>query len=130
MSELLSSDPVALIILGIAGLGVVVVVRIFTQANAIREREMWTAIQNIMKDVKEINKDWLATYKEQGDKSNETSQQQSGNIAALTTQIAHLAAAVEKSNAEGANLKGAANLMVDYLKEGNGREGVKHEAKR
>lgn len=122
MPEVLQLDPMALFILFAAGAGVIYVVRIFTQAQTVREREMWTAIQIMMKDVKEINEGWLATYKEQGDKSSEATNQQAKNIAALTNQIAHLTAAVEKSNADGASLKGASNLMVEVLKEvGNGR---------
>lgn len=127
--DLLSSEPVAFIIIFLAGGGIIYVVRMFIQAQNVREREMWAAMQAASNNSRETNNDWLKTYKEQGDKSSESIRNLSTNVAALATQIAHLTAAVDKGNTDGANLKGATNLMVEYLKEGNGREGVRHEKK-
>lgn len=125
MSEIIQLDPIALVILLIAGGGVVYVVRIFTQAQTIREREMWTAMQAMMSNVKEINDSWLVTYKSQGDKSSESIQHLSSDIAALTNQIGQLTTAVNKSIETGANLQGASSLMVKALQDaGNGRRSV------
>jgi hypothetical protein len=121
MAELLTADPLTAFIFLSAGGGILAVVIIFTRAQTIREREMWAAMQASSDNSRETNKDWLIAYKEQGDKSNESIGNLSTNVAALATQIAHLTAAVEKNNSDGASLRGATNLMVDYLKEGNGR---------
>lgn len=130
-ADLIQLDPLALIILCVAGLGVIYVVRIFTQAQTVREREMWSALQSMMDNVKSINENWLATYRAQGDKSNDTTQNLSSNIAALTTQMAELTAAVDKSIESGANIQGASKLMVEYLKDGgNGRKGAYNEKER
>jgi predicted lysophospholipase L1 biosynthesis ABC-type transport system permease subunit len=123
--DLLQLDPLALVILGASGIGVIYVVRIFTQAQTVREREMWAGMQKMSDNNREINNDWLKTYKEQGDKSSDSIQNLSKNMAALTTQVAHLTAAVEKSNESGANLQGASSLMIKVLQDaGNGRRGT------
>jgi hypothetical protein len=121
MTDLLQLDPVALIILFVSGAGVIYVVRIFTAAQTIREREMWTAMQSMMENIKNINDSWLATYKSQGEKSNDSVQVLSGDIASLTTQMAELTAAINKSIESGANLQGASNLMMNILRNGDGR---------
>lgn len=128
MGDLVQLDPIALVILLIAGGGVVYVVRIFTQAQTVREREMWAAMQSMMNNVKDINDSWLTTYKSQGEKSSESIQSLSGDIAALTNQIGQLTSAVNKSIETGANLQGASSLMIKALQDaGNGRRSVKHE---
>jgi hypothetical protein len=121
MNDLLQLDPVALIILFVSGAGVIYVVRIFTAAQTIREREMWTAMQSMMENIKNINDSWLATYKSQGEKSNDSVQVLSGDIASLTTQMAELTAAINKSIESGANLQGASNLMMNILRNGESR---------
>lgn len=129
MPDILQFDPLTLIVLFIAGWGVIYVVRMFIQAQNVREKEMWAAMQTMMKDVKEINDSWLATYQLQGDKSSEAVNNNAAKTAALTTEIAHLTAAINKSIETGANLQGASSLMVEILKEGNGRKGVRSETK-
>lgn len=124
MTDLLQLDPIALIILFIAGGGVIYVVRIFTHAQTIREREMWAALQSMMDNVKDINQNWLATYKDQGEKSNENLKDLSNNIAKLTTQTAQLTAAVDKSIESGASIQGASKLMADILRNGGRRKDV------
>jgi predicted transcriptional regulator len=118
MTDLLQLDPIALIILFIAGGGVIYVVNIFTKAQTIREREMWAALQSMMNNVKDINENWLDTYKGQGEKSNDNIRDLSNNIAQLTTQTAELTAAVDKSIETGASIQGASKLMVDILRNG------------
>jgi hypothetical protein len=41
--------------------------------------------------------------------------------------MAELTAAVDKSIESGANIQGASKLMVEYLKEGNGRRNTRYE---
>lgn len=121
MAELIQFDPIALVILFIAGGGVIYVVRIFTQAQAVREKEMWAALQSMMDNVKDINDKWLSTYKEQGDKSSESVQELSSNIARLTTQVTELTSSVDKSIETGAGIQGASRLMMKILRDGGSR---------
>lgn len=125
MSELIQFDPLALIILLIAGGGVIYVVRIFTQAQTIRDREMWTALQSMMNNVIAINNNWLVTFQSQGEKSSEAIQSLSGDIAANTIQMAELTAAINRSIESGASLHGATDLLVTVLK--NGAAGEAHK---
>ena len=122
-TEFLSVDPTALIVLFSAGIGVIYVVRIFTAAQTIREREMWEAIRSLLGDVKEINNAWLATTKEQGNKSDDAIRSVSSQIASLNVKIENLTNSVDQSTRAGTSLHGASNLMVSLLKErdGNGR---------
>jgi hypothetical protein len=127
MTDILQLDPIALIILFIAGGGVIYVVNIFTKAQTVREREMWAAIQTMQGNIKEINDNWLATYKAHSERSNESVLGLSNNIAALTVQIAQLTATVGKSIESGASLQGASNLMATILKDGESRRSAINE---
>jgi hypothetical protein len=129
-TDILQLNPLALVVLFAAGGGVIYVVRIFTQAQTVREREMWAAIQSLLGDVKEINGLWLETVKAQGDKSSDAILNLSNEIAAHTVQMTELTAAVNNSIETGASLKGASSLMFDILRGGDGHKGVKHEAER
>lgn len=121
MTDLLSLDPMALIILLIAGGGVIYVVRLFTQAQTIREREMWVAIQSIMASTEKMSELWLSAIQSQGDKSSEAVTALSSETSGLKSQVAELTAAINRSIETGASLHGASTLMASILREGNGR---------
>jgi hypothetical protein len=78
-------------------------------------------------NIKEINDNWLATYKAHSERSNESVLGLSNNIAALTVQIAQLTATVGKSIESGASLQGASNLMATILKDGESRRSAINE---
>lgn len=121
-TELLSIDPMALIVLFSAGGGVIWVVRLFTTAQTIREKEMWAAIQDIMTRTEKMSELWLKAIQSQGDKSSDAVNNLANETAGLKERVAELTAAYSRSIEAGTSMRGATDLMVSILREHN-REG-------
>lgn len=130
MAEILQLDPTALIILFVAGGGIIYVVRLFTQAQTIREREMWAAIQSIMTRTEKMSQLWLSAIETQGTKSSDAINNLANETAALKNQVAALTASINESIETGATLQGATSLMSKILRDGrDGRRSFEHEEK-
>jgi hypothetical protein len=125
--DIFQLSPLSLFILFAAGIGIVYIARLFLQAQTVQNEATWAAVRAMLADVKDINNSWLEAYKAQGDKSSDSILMLSNNVAALDTKISDLTAAIDKSIEKGSSIQGASKLMMNILRNGGGRSGVKDE---